>query len=65
MKLDIRGSWLATFEDDEPAGFSTEADRIELEKRQEQQLVGSSKSRLAARTEKARAAKVRPQVSTR
>lgn len=62
MKLDIRGSWLSTFEDDEPAGFATEADRIELEKRQEQ--VVSSPKAPVLRSEKTRTAKTRPQVPT-
>ena len=63
MKLNIRGSWLATFEDDEPAGFATEADRIELEKRQRQAAESSKASPLCV--EKIRTAKARPQVLTR
>ena len=63
MKLDIRGSWLSTFEDDEPAGFATEADRIELAKRQEQ-AAGSQKVS-GLRVEKIRSAKDRSQVPTR
>ena len=62
MKLDIRGSWLLTFEDDEPTGFSTEADRIELAKRQKQ--VVSTPKAPVLRTEKTRTAKARPQVPT-
>jgi hypothetical protein len=62
MKLDISASGLASFEEDEPAGFMTPADRDELNRRraEAQRRVEDRKStdvEDAAATSRARSAK--------
>lgn len=51
MELKSSAAWLATFEEDEPAGFATQADRIELDKRKQSMIVQNEQV-LATRTKK-------------
>lgn len=58
MELKTSAAWLATFEEDEPAGFATLADRIELEKRQLRTVTVPNDQVLVTRTKKVRVAKM-------